>query len=109
DRIRKASVEAELNGMPLGQALELIHALPAMKNLPATVREQQTGDAEIMGEIFVSFAIALGAGVLLVYVVMVVLFGGFMQPLTIMMALPLSLGGAMIFLLVSGRALSVSA
>jgi multidrug efflux pump subunit AcrB len=108
DRIRKASVEAELNGMPLGEALARIHALPVMQNLPASVREQQTGDAEIMDEIFVSFAIALGAGVLLVYTVMVVLFGGFLQPLTIMMALPLSLGGAMILLLVSGRALSVS-
>ena len=109
DRIRRASVEAELNGMPLGQALERIHSLPVMKNLPASVHEQQTGDAEIMDELFISFAIALGAGVLLVYTVMVVLFGGFLQPLTIMMALPLSLGGAMILLLASGRALSVSA
>jgi len=109
DRIRKASIDAELNGMPLGEALARIHALPAMKNLPATVREQQTGDAEIMNELFVSFAIALGSGVLLVYTVMVVLFGGFLQPLTIMMALPLSLGGAMIFLLASGHALSISA
>jgi HAE1 family hydrophobic/amphiphilic exporter-1 len=109
DRIRKASVEAELNGLPLGEALARIHALPVMKNLPASVRERQTGDAEIMDELFVSFAIALGAGVFLVYTVMVVLFGGFLQPLTIMTALPLSLGGAMILLLASGRALSVSA
>jgi len=109
DRIRKASVEAELNGMPLGEALKLIHSLPALKNLPASVREQATGDAEIMDELFVGFAIALATGVLLVYVVMVVLFGGFLQPLTIMMALPLSLGGAMILLLASGRALSISA
>jgi HAE1 family hydrophobic/amphiphilic exporter-1 len=87
----------------------MIRALPVMKGLPPTVREQQTGDAEIMIELFSSFAIALGSGVLLVYTVMVVLFGGFVQPLTIMMALPLSLGGAMLFLLASGKALSISA
>jgi HAE1 family hydrophobic/amphiphilic exporter-1 len=109
DRTRKAAVEAELNGLPLGQALEQIHALPIMRKLPASVREQTTGDAEIMTELFGSFAIALGSGVLLVYTVMVVLFGGFLQPLTIMMALPLSIGGAMLFLLVSGRPLSISA
>ena len=109
DRTRKAAVEAELNGIPLGQALEQIHALPIMRKLPPSVREQTTGDAEIMTELFGSFAIALGSGVLLVYTVMVVLFGGFLQPLTIMMALPLSIGGAMLFLLVSGRPLSISA
>ncbi|MBK5958629.1 ABC transporter permease [Rhodoplanes elegans] len=109
DRTRKAAIEAELNGLPLGEALTQIHALPIMRELPASVREQKTGDAEIMVELFVSFAVALGAGVLLVYVVMVVLFGGFMQPLTIMMALPLAVGGAMTLLLVTGKALSISA
>jgi HAE1 family hydrophobic/amphiphilic exporter-1 len=109
DRTRKASIEAEFNGVPLGEALEQIHALPIMRDLPPSVREQKTGDAEIMTELFGSFAIALGSGVLLVYTVMVILFGGFLQPLTIMMALPLSLGGAMILLLVSGKALSISA
>jgi HAE1 family hydrophobic/amphiphilic exporter-1 len=109
DRVRKATVEAETGGMPLGDATKLIAALPIMQNLPDGVREREVGDKEIMRELFGGFILALGAGVLLVYVVLVLLFGGFLQPLTIMSALPLSLGGALIALLLAQKALGVSA
>jgi HAE1 family hydrophobic/amphiphilic exporter-1 len=52
---------------------------------------------------------ALGAGVLMVYLVLVLLFGGFLQPLTIMSALPLSLGGALMALVIAQKSLGVSA
>ena len=109
DRMRKATVEAELDGMPLGEATKLIAALPVMHNLPPGVRELETGDKEVMTELFGGFVIALGTGVLLVYLVLVLLFGGFGQPLTIMSALPLSLGGALMALLLAQKALGVSA
>jgi HAE1 family hydrophobic/amphiphilic exporter-1 len=109
DRVRKATVEAELNGMPLGQASALIGALPIMRNLPPGVREKATGDKETMTELFSGFAVALGTGVLLIYLVLVLLFGGFAQPLTIMSALPLSLGGALMALLLAQKALGISA
>ena len=108
-RLRKATVEAELNGMALGDAVKLVAALPIMRALPPGVREQATGDKEIMAELFGGFAIALGTGVLLVYLVLVLLFGGFLQPLTIMSALPLSLGGALMALLLAQKSLGVSA
>ncbi len=108
DRARKVTVEAELGGMPLGEATAAIAALPAMRALPPGVREIATGDAEVMAELFGGFAVALGAGVLIVYLVLVVLFGGFLQPLTIMTALPLSLGGALMALLLAQKALGVS-
>ena len=109
DRVRKATIEAETNGMPLGEATKLIAALPIMQSLPAGVREREVGDKEVMGELFGGFIMALGAGVLLVYLVLVLLFGGFLQPLTIMSALPLSLGGALMALLLAQKALGVSA
>jgi HAE1 family hydrophobic/amphiphilic exporter-1 len=109
DRLRKATVEAELNGLPLGEATKLIAALPTIRNLPPGVREQPTGDTEVMAELFGGFLMALGSGVLLVYLVLVLLFGGFLQPLTIMSALPLSLGGALMALLLAQKALGVSA
>jgi len=109
DRVRKATVEAELNGMPLGEATALIAALPVMRAMPAGVRERETGDKEVMAELFGGFLIALGTGVLLVYLVLVLLFGGFLQPLTIMSALPLSVGGALLALLLAQKALGVSA
>ena len=95
--------------MPLGEATKLIAALPIMQALPAGVREREVGDKEVMGELFGGFIMALGAGVLLVYLVLVLLFGGFLQPLTIMSALPLSLGGALMALLLAQKALGVSA
>ncbi|UPY38834.1 efflux RND transporter permease subunit [Sediminicoccus sp. KRV36] len=108
-RQRKATVEAELNGMPLGEAVKLVAALPIMRAMPDGVREQATGDKEVMAELFSGFALALGTGVLLVYLVLVLLFGGFLQPLTIMSALPLSLGGALMALLLAQKSLGVSA
>jgi HAE1 family hydrophobic/amphiphilic exporter-1 len=109
DRVRKATVEAELNGLPLGEATRLVAELPIMRDLPAGVRERSTGDKEVMAELFGGFAVALATGVGLVYLVLVLLFGGFGQPMTIMSALPLSLGGALMALLLAQKALGVSA
>ena len=109
DRVRKATVEAELNGMPLGEATRMIAALPVMRNLPPGIAERAVGDAEIMAELFGGFVVALATGVGLVYLVLVLLFRGFLQPLTIMSALPLSLGGALLALLLAQKPLGVSA
>ncbi|MBW4964414.1 efflux RND transporter permease subunit, partial [Sulfitobacter sp. CW3] len=57
------------------------------------------GDAEIMGEVFSGFLMAMGAGIMMVYAVLVLLFGSFLQPLTILFSLPLSVGGAILGLL----------
>ncbi|MFM9899559.1 MAG: efflux RND transporter permease subunit, partial [Polaromonas sp.] len=66
-----------------------------------------TGDTESMNELFASFGLAMGIGVLCIYCVLVLLFHDFMQPVTILAALPLSIGGAFIALLVTGQALSM--
>jgi HAE1 family hydrophobic/amphiphilic exporter-1 len=109
DRERKATVEAELNGLPLGEAMRLVAELPIMRNLPDGVREKETGDKETMRELFGGFTSALGAGVLLVYLVLVLLFGRLLQPLTILSALPLALGGALAALIITQKPLGVSA
>ena len=109
DRVRKATVQAELNGLPLGAATALVNGLPILRQLPPGIRQQSVGDAEVMRELFSGFGMAMGAGVLMVYLVLVLLFGGFLQPLTIMSALPLSLGGALMALLIAQKSLGVSA
>ena len=65
------------------------------------------GDAEIMGEVFASFGLAMAAGVLMVFGVLVLLFGSFMQPITILASLPFTIGGVIIALLVTGRPMSM--
>jgi multidrug efflux pump subunit AcrB len=61
----------------------------------------------MMGELFASFGIAMLTGVICIYFVLVLLFKDFLQPITILIALPLSLGGAFLGLLVAGKALSM--
>ncbi len=94
DGSRRIAVEADLVGeAALGEAVEAALALPAAKNLPAGVIVRQAGDAEIMGEVFDSFATAMGAGILMVFGVLILLFASVLQPVTILFSLPLSIGG----------------
>lgn len=110
DRARQVSFEANLApGSTLGQAMGAIDALPALKDLPASVKRAATGDSEMQGEMFSGFLKALGLGILLVYAVLVLLFRTPFQPLTIMVALPLSVGGAMLGLLAFQQTLGMSA
>lgn len=109
DRQRQIAIEANLDGIALGVALDKIHALPAMKEMPADVKTQNSGDAEIMAELFASFGQAIGTGLLMVYAVQVLLYKDWIQPFTRMAALPLSIGGAFILLLVTGTDFSMPA
>jgi len=108
DRMRRVLIGADLVGKtPLGKAVDAVMAQPAAKNLPAGVEIKQFGDAEIMGEVFESFAKAMGAGIMMVYAVLVLLFGSFLQPITILFSLPLSIGGAIVALAITSQPISL--
>lgn len=109
DRQRRIALEANLNGAALGAVLEKIYALPAIKSMPADVRMQNAGDGEIMAELFAGFAQAIGMGLLMVYAIQVLLYKDWIQPFTRMAALPLSIGGAFILLLLTGTDFSMPA
>src|SRR5208337_733198 len=108
DRSRRVTIEGDLRGdAALGDAVDAIRALPTAKNLPPRVEIRETGDVEVMSEVFSSFAAAVGAGVMIVYGLLVLLFGSFLQPVTILVSLPLSVGGAILALLVTHKAMSM--
>jgi multidrug efflux pump subunit AcrB len=107
NRSRNVTLEVELSGRSLGQVNAEARALPAMANLPASVKIAELGDAQEMQALFASFGVAMLIGVLCIYGVLVLLFKDFMQPVTILAALPLSIGGAFVALLITGRALSM--
>jgi hydrophobe/amphiphile efflux-1 (HAE1) family protein len=109
DRQRKIAIEANLNGIALGAALDKINQLPAMKALPASVTTLNTGDAEAMNELFAEFGKAIGAGLMLVYAIQVLLYKDWLQPFTRMAALPLSIGGAFVALLLTHTELGLPA
>ena len=108
NRKRLMAVEANLNGITLGTAFEAVSALPAMTKMPAGVSQASYGEAEYMSEMFRNFALALLAGILMVAAVLVLLFKDFLQPITILIALPLSIGGAALALILFGAALDLS-
>lgn len=99
DRSRFVAVKADLGGYPLGNAFSAARQLPAVRDLPASVRLVGSGDAEFMQELFGGFGLAMLIGVACVYAVLVVLFHNFFLPVTILSAVPLSLGGAFVALL----------
>lgn len=107
NRSRNVTLDVELGGRQLGEVNEEARALPTMKNLPPSVQIAELGDAQEMQALFASFGIAMLIGVLCIYGVLVLLFKDFLQPVTILAALPLSIGGAFVALLITGRALSM--
>jgi hydrophobe/amphiphile efflux-1 (HAE1) family protein len=105
---RRLYIDADLApGVQLGTATDKVHALPTLKNLPQGVRLVETGDTEFMNELIDNFAIAVAAGVLMVLAVLVLLFARLFQPLTILSALPLSLGGAFLALFLTNTPFSL--
>jgi multidrug efflux pump subunit AcrB len=107
DRSRNVNFEIELSGLPLGDVAATVQQLPSIRNLPPGVRVIEVGDAEVMGELFASFGLAMLTGVLCIYIVLVLLFKDFLHPVTILAALPLSLGGAFVGLLLAQKSFSM--
>jgi multidrug efflux pump subunit AcrB len=93
NRSRNVTLEVELGKRALGEVNAEARALPSLKNLPPSVKIAELGDTQEMAALFASFGIAMLIGVLCIYCVLVLLFKDFMQPATILAALPLSIGG----------------
>ena len=107
DRLRNINFEIELNQQPLGAVEAQALALPSLKNLPPGVTQTTVGDAEAMAELFSSFGLAMLTGVLCIYIVLVLLFHDFVQPVTILAALVLSIPGAFLALFITNTAVSM--
>jgi multidrug efflux pump subunit AcrB len=107
NRQRNVNFEIELNQQPLGEVKSAVLALPSVQNLPPGISQTEIGDAEAMGELFASFGLAMLTGVLCIYIVLVLLFKDFVQPVTILGALVLSIPGAFLALFITQTALSM--
>ncbi|NTG75323.1 efflux RND transporter permease subunit [Agrobacterium rhizogenes] len=108
DRMRNVTVSVELNGRILGDVHGEAKALPALQRLPPGVTLVEQGELQRSSELFQSFGLAMAIGVFCIYAVLVLLFHDFLQPFTLLMALPLSLGGALVPLVVTGTSFSMS-
>ena len=109
NRNRQVTVEGNLQGLSLGDAIAKIRALPTMQSLPPEVKEEPSGDAEIMRDVFGRFGEALGLAILCIYAILVLLYNNFLYPFAILVALPLSVGGALLGLLIAQKELGLFA
>ena len=99
DRDRSITLTIELAEKGLGEVKEAVSNLPSVRQLPDGVHLQDRGDAEMMAEMFSGFVMAMLAGVLCIWAVLVLLFKSFLHPVTILSALPLAVGGSFVALL----------
>jgi multidrug efflux pump subunit AcrB len=107
DRQRNINFDIELNQQPLGEVEKQVLALPSVKSLPPGVSQATVGDAEAMGDLFASFGIAMLTGVACIYIVLVLLFHNFVQPVSILGALLLAIPGAFLALFITHTAISM--
>jgi multidrug efflux pump subunit AcrB len=109
DRSRNITIRADRGTVPLGMAMQQINNLPSMKNLPEGVHKVESGEAEILRDIFSGFIIAMIIGIVCIYALLVLLFHDVVQPVTILSALPPSAGGAIVALWLARMELSLPA
>jgi multidrug efflux pump subunit AcrB len=109
NRNRQVELGANLEGISLGEAIVAVKSLPAMNPLPPEVSEEPAGEAKIMRDIFSRFLGAVALAILCIYAILVLLYNNFLYPLAILAALPLSIGGALLGLLVTQKELGLFA
>ncbi|MBX3582477.1 MAG: efflux RND transporter permease subunit [Rhizobiaceae bacterium] len=108
NRERRVVIGADMApGAELSEGLDAVWQLPAVKDMPAGTRIQETGDAEVMGEVFAGFATAMTTGLMLVLVVLILLFGSVFHSFTILGSLPLAIGGVAAALFLTNSAVSM--
>jgi multidrug efflux pump subunit AcrB len=108
NRQRQATIGADIMpGTELGTASARIIEVANGLKFPASVKIQESGDAEVQGDINREFMRAMILGIVLMLGVLILLLGNIFQPFAILLSLPLSIGGVVIALLVTNRAISM--
>jgi HAE1 family hydrophobic/amphiphilic exporter-1 len=107
DRQREIRIDANTSGRTLGEVLAGIQKQTAGISLEPGYSIGVTGSGEMQAESFQNILISLVLGIVFVYIVLAAQFENFWYPFSIMLALPMSLIGAVIALLVFGSAISI--
>jgi HAE1 family hydrophobic/amphiphilic exporter-1 len=100
-------IQANVSGRPLGDVMKQINKAIASVQLPPGNRITQGGESKDQAEIFGNIFAALGVAVVLMYLILVMQFGSFVDPVAIMLSLPLSLIGVVLALLITGDTLNI--
>jgi HAE1 family hydrophobic/amphiphilic exporter-1 len=101
------TVEANTSGRSLGEVMKEMNPKLETMRLPPGVRITQGGEVDSQNEVFGRIFAALGTAVLLMYFILVLQFGSFLEPLAILVSLPLSLIGVMLALMLTGSTINI--
>ncbi len=107
DRDNVIKVQGNIAGRSLTEVVGDFEAKTAGIQLPAGVKRSSGGQVEQQNEVFGSIFIALGVAVALMYLILVVQFGSFLDPIAILISLPLSLIGVMGALAITGNTINL--
>jgi HAE1 family hydrophobic/amphiphilic exporter-1 len=108
DRERVIAVQANTQARPLSEVIsDVTDGIAREVKIPPGYRLRQGGETEDQQEIFGRILVALLVAIMLMYFVLVVQFESFLDPLAILLSLPLSLIGVVLGLLVTGSTLNL--
>ncbi|MEP7346497.1 MAG: efflux RND transporter permease subunit, partial [Gemmatimonadaceae bacterium] len=107
NRDRNVMIEFNISGRSMGEVTDDAMVKVMALNVPAGIRVAKGGEAEQQGEVFGQIFFALGVAVMLMYLILVMQFGSFIDPLAIMLSLPLSLIGVLLSLAISNNTINI--
>jgi HAE1 family hydrophobic/amphiphilic exporter-1 len=107
NRERLATVTANITGRALGGVIDDINRQLAQLSLPSGYKIEMRGWAETMQDMFSNLALALALAVIFIYMVLASQFNSFVHPLTIMLALPLAVVGALFAVFLTGQRINM--
>ena len=107
DRDKVITVGANVEGRSLSEVIKDVNKQVAKVRLPLGVKLSQGGQVKDQAEVFTKIFAALALAILLMYFILVIQFGSFLDPLAILLSLPLSLVGVVLILLITGDTLNL--
>ena len=107
NRDKVVSVEFNTSGRSMGEVTNDAFARMLALQPPPSIRVEKGGEAQQQGELFGQIFLALGVAIGLMYLILVMQFGSFLDPLAIMLSLPLSLIGVMLSLAITRNTINI--
>ena len=106
-RQRQVTITSNLDGLPLGAATDHVRKIVGGMELPPDYRIEFFGRAKVMQETLFNFLVALLLSVVFMYMVLAAQFESFLHPVSIMLALPISIPFALLSLILLGETLNI--
>lgn len=107
DRITVIYVNAQTTGRPDGSIIQDFKAKLAKTTLPPEIGITYLGNEKNRAEGFGSMGLAMIAGILFVYLIMVALYDSYVYPFVVLFSIPVAMVGAMLALAITGKSLSI--